>query len=142
MLIDRGEVKKKIRRCRPYANGERSTAKRKCVNYRSRTRRSSSFAAICAGRRQRRTADWASIRRSRPHIIRPAHLIWKLPLLDNNGKFSGQYELRLDGRADVGGAIAPALLIFTRIGPDAGHRAGWYNHYGRVWVLKARWARR
>ena len=27
--------------------------------------------------------------------------------------------------------------IYQGIGPDAGHRAGWYNHYGRVWVLKA-----
>lgn len=26
--------------------------------------------------------------------------------------------------------------IYQGIGPEAGHRAGWYNHYGRVWVLK------
>lgn len=68
VLIDRGEVKKKICRCRLYANGERSTAKRKCVNYWSRTRRSSSLSRnLCAGQRcQRCTADWASIRRLRP----------------------------------------------------------------------------
>ena len=39
---------------------------------------------------------------------------------------------------DVGGAIKGQHFdIYQGIGPDAGHRAGWYNHYGRVWVLKA-----
>lgn len=60
-----------------------------------------------------------------------------MPLLDNNGKFNGQYELRLMVALDVGGAIKGQHFdIYQGIGPDAGHRAGWYNHYGRVWVLK------
>ncbi len=38
---------------------------------------------------------------------------------------------------DVGGAIKGQHFdIYQGIGPEAGHRAGWYNHYGRVWVLK------
>ena len=60
-----------------------------------------------------------------------------MPLLDNNGKFNGQYELRLMVALDVGGAIKGQHFdIYQGIGPEAGHRAGWYNHYGRVWVLK------
>ncbi|VEB01899.1 membrane-bound lytic murein transglycosylase A [Klebsiella pneumoniae] len=56
-----------------------------------------------------------------------------MPLLDNNGKFNGQYELRLMVALDVGGAIKGQHFdIYQGIGPDAGHRAGWYNHYGRV----------
>ena len=52
-------------------------------------------------------------------------------------KFNGQYELRLMVALDVGGAIKGQHFdIYQGIGPDAGHRAGWYNHYGRVWVLK------
>lgn len=43
VLIDRGEVKKKICRCRRSASGVRSTAKRKCVSCWSRTRRSCSL---------------------------------------------------------------------------------------------------
>ena len=55
-----------------------------------------------------------------------------------HGKFNGQYELRLMVALDVGGAIKGQHFdIYQGIGPDAGHRAGWYNHYGRVWVLKA-----
>ncbi len=64
-------------------------------------------------------------------------LLAEVPLLDNNGKFNGQYELRLMVALDVGGAIKGQHFdIYQGIGPEAGHRAGWYNHYGRVWVLK------
>ncbi|MDU5691354.1 MAG: murein transglycosylase A [Citrobacter freundii] len=64
-------------------------------------------------------------------------LLAEVPLLDNNGKFTGQYELRLMVALDVGGAIKGQHFdIYQGIGADAGHRAGWYNHYGRVWVLK------
>ena len=69
-------------------------------------------------------------------LIRPTNLA-EVPLLDNNGKFNGQYELRLMVALDVGGAIKGQHFdIYQGIGPEAGHRAGWYNHYGRVWVLK------
>lgn len=64
-------------------------------------------------------------------------LLAEVPLLDNHGKFTGRYELRLMVALDVGGAIKGQHFdIYQGIGPDAGQRAGWYNHYGRVWVLK------
>ncbi|XPE45453.1 3D domain-containing protein [Shigella flexneri] len=37
----------------------------------------------------------------------------------------------------AGESKAQHFDIHQGIGPDAGHRAGWYNHYGRVWVCKA-----
>ena len=39
---------------------------------------------------------------------------------------------------DVGGAIKGQHFdIYQGIGPEAGHMAGFFNHYGRVWVLRA-----
>ncbi len=66
-------------------------------------------------------------------LFRRYYLLAEVPLLDNNGKFNGQYELRLMVALDVGGAIKGQHFdIYQGIGPEAGHRAGWYNHYGRV----------
>ncbi len=48
VLIDRGEVKKKICRCSYTRMGRAATAKRS-ANYWSRTRRSSLAAIFCAG---------------------------------------------------------------------------------------------
>lgn len=65
-------------------------------------------------------------------------LLAEVPLLDNQGKFTGQYQLRMMVALDVGGAIKGQHLdIYQGIGDDAGHRAGWLNHYGRVWLLKS-----
>ncbi|XBS68999.1 murein transglycosylase A [Acerihabitans sp. KWT182] len=64
-------------------------------------------------------------------------LLAEVPLLDNNGKFTGKYEMRLMIALDVGGAIKGQHFdIYQGIGPEAGQAAGFYNHYGRVWVLK------
>lgn len=38
-------------------------------------------------------------------LFRRTTLLAEVPLLDNNGKFNGQYELRLMVALDVGGAI-------------------------------------
>lgn len=64
-------------------------------------------------------------------------LLAEVPLLDNKGKFTGKYEMRLMIALDVGGAIKGQRFdMYQGIGPEAGHSAGYYNHYGRVWVLK------
>ena len=79
----------------------------------------------------------ASVASDRSIIPAGTTLLAEVPLLDKNGKFTGQYELRLMVALDVGGAIKGQHFdIYQGIGADAGHRAGWYNHYGRVWVLK------
>lgn len=64
-------------------------------------------------------------------------LLAEVPLLDDNGKFTGKYEMRLMVALDVGGAIKGQHFdMYQGIGPEAGHAAGYYNHYGRVWLLK------
>ncbi|NDL65532.1 murein transglycosylase A [Acerihabitans arboris] len=79
----------------------------------------------------------ASVASDRSLIPAGTTLLAEVPLLDNAGKFTGKYEMRLMVALDVGGAIKGQHFdIYQGIGPDAGHAAGYYNHYGRVWVLK------
>jgi len=79
----------------------------------------------------------ASVAADRALISPGTALLAEIPLLDNNGKFTGKYEMRIMVSLDVGGAIKGQHFdIYQGIGPDAGHMAGWFNHYGRVWVLK------
>lgn len=48
----------------------------------------------------------------------------------------GKYEMRLMVALDVDNAINGQYFdLYQGIGPAAGHSAGYYNHYGRVWVL-------
>lgn len=64
-------------------------------------------------------------------------LLAEIPLLDNLGKFTGKYQLRLLIALDTGGAIKGQHFdIYQGIGDAAGHQAGWINHYGRVWLLQ------
>ncbi|HDS7362873.1 murein transglycosylase A [Morganella morganii] len=64
-------------------------------------------------------------------------LLAEVPVLDNQGNFTGRYDMRLMIALDVGGAIKGHHFdIYHGIGHDAGLMAGFYNHYGRVWVLK------
>ncbi|WP_127960109.1 murein transglycosylase A [Serratia microhaemolytica] len=64
-------------------------------------------------------------------------LLAEVPLIDNQGKFTGKYQLRLMVALDIGGAIKGHHFdIYQGIGEEAGHVAGYYNHYGRVWVLQ------
>lgn len=79
----------------------------------------------------------ASVASDRSLIPAGTALLAEVPLLDNDGKFTGKYEMRLMVALDVGGAIKGQHFdIYQGIGHEAGHAAGFYNHYGRVWVLK------
>jgi membrane-bound lytic murein transglycosylase A len=71
------------------------------------------------------------------HLLAPGSvLLVEMPLLNQQGKFTGQRELRLMVVLDVGGAInGQHLDIYQGIGPSAGQLAGFYNHYGRVWLI-------
>lgn len=63
-------------------------------------------------------------------------LLVEMPLLNQQGQFTGQRELRLMVVLDVGGAIKGQHLdIYQGIGSAAGQLAGYYNHYGRVWLI-------
>lgn len=80
----------------------------------------------------------AAVASDRSLIPAGTTLLAEVPLLDNNGKFTGNYEMRLMIALDVGGAIKGQHFdIYQGIGPQAGQAAGFYNHYGRVWVLKS-----
>lgn len=79
----------------------------------------------------------ASVASDRSLIPAGTTLLAEVPLLDNLGKFTGQYQMRLMVALDVGGAIKGQHFdIYQGIGHEAGQAAGFYNHYGRVWVLK------
>lgn len=79
----------------------------------------------------------ASVASDRSLIPTGSVLLVEVPLLDDNGQFNGQRELRLMVALDVGGAIKGQHLdIYQGIGDEAGEQAGFYNHYGRVWLIK------
>ncbi|HEI6966606.1 TPA: murein transglycosylase A [Yersinia enterocolitica] len=79
----------------------------------------------------------ASVASDRSLIPPGTTLLAEVPLLDDQGKFTGQYQMRLMVALDVGGAIKGQHFdIYQGIGHEAGQAAGFYNHYGRVWVLK------
>ncbi|AUX94592.1 murein transglycosylase A [Mixta gaviniae] len=79
----------------------------------------------------------ASVAADRSLIPPGTVLLAEVPLLTPKGKFSGKYEMRLMVALDVGGAIKGQHFdIYQGIGPEAGHLAGFFNHYGRVWVLR------
>ncbi|ATZ12486.1 murein transglycosylase A [Erwinia amylovora] len=79
----------------------------------------------------------ASVAADRALIPAGTALLAEIPLLNNNGKFTGKYEMRMMVSLDVGGAIKGQHFdIYQGVGREAGHMAGWFNHYGRVWVLK------
>ncbi|NUF49997.1 murein transglycosylase A [Gilliamella sp. ESL0250] len=60
-----------------------------------------------------------------------------VPLLDENGQYRGRRETRLMVALDVGGAIKGQHFdLYLGIGDKPGKLAGYYNHYGRAWVLK------
>ncbi|HBZ17600.1 murein transglycosylase A [Pantoea sp. NPDC088449] len=80
----------------------------------------------------------ASVASDRSLIPAGTVLLAEVPQLNEKGKFNGKYEMRLMVALDVGGAIKGQHFdIYQGVGPDAAHLAGFYNHYGRVWVLKA-----
>lgn len=80
----------------------------------------------------------ASVASDRSLIPAGTTLLAEVPLLDNKGQFTGKYEIRLLIALDVGGAIKGQHFdLYQGIGPAAGHSAGYYKHYGRVWVLSA-----
>ncbi|MDH2998122.1 murein transglycosylase A [Pasteurellaceae bacterium LFhippo2] len=64
-------------------------------------------------------------------------LLVEMPLIDNNGNYTGKREMRLMVALDRGGAVKGQHFdLYQGIGDKAGHTAGLMKHYGRVWVLR------
>jgi membrane-bound lytic murein transglycosylase A len=80
----------------------------------------------------------AAVASDRSLIPSGTTLLVEVPDLNEQGKFAGSYHMRLMVALDVGGAIKGQHFdMYQGIGHDAGQAAGYYNHYGRVWVLKS-----
>ncbi|MDO4697853.1 MAG: murein transglycosylase A [Pasteurellaceae bacterium] len=64
-------------------------------------------------------------------------LLVEMPLIDQQGNWTGQHQLRLMVALDRGGAVKGQHFdLYQGIGEAAGHQAGLMKHYGRVWVLQ------
>lgn len=63
-------------------------------------------------------------------------LLVEMPLVDQQGNWTGKHEMRLMVALDVGGAVKNQHFdLYQGIGDKAGHQAGHMKHYGRVWLL-------
>ncbi|MDF7681631.1 murein transglycosylase A [Enterobacteriaceae bacterium ESL0689] len=140
-LIDRGEIKKENMSMQAIRQwGERHSE----AEVRALLEQNPSFVffkpqsfAPVKGASAVPLIDRASVASDRSIVSPGTALLAEIPLLDSQGRFTGQYELRLMVALDVGGAIQGHHFdIYQGVGEEAGQRAGWYNHYGRVWLLK------
>ena len=63
-------------------------------------------------------------------------ILAEVPLLDKEGNWTGQHQLRLLIALDVGGAVKKGHLdLYHGMGEQAGVAAGHHKHFGRVWKL-------
>jgi len=63
-------------------------------------------------------------------------ILAEVPLLNEDGTWSGVHQLRLLIVLDTGGAVKQNHLdLYHGMGPRAGIEAGHYKHFGRVWKL-------
>ena len=63
-------------------------------------------------------------------------ILAEVPLLNQDGTWSGAHQLRLLLVLDTGGAVKQNHLdLYHGMGPRAGTEAGHYKHFGRVWKL-------
>lgn len=79
----------------------------------------------------------ASVASDKSLIPTGSVILVDVPLLDKDGQYRGRREVRLMVALDVGGAIKGHHFdLYLGIGDKAGRQAGYYNHYGRAWVIK------
>lgn len=141
ILIERGEIAKKdmsMQAIRKWAASHNEAEVRKLLE------QNPSFVffrpaknALVTGASAVPLVAKASVAADRLLIPAGTTLLAEVPLLNNQGKFTGQYQMHLMVALDVGGAIKGHHFdIYHGIGHEAGQVAGLYNHYGRVWVLQ------
>jgi membrane-bound lytic murein transglycosylase A len=72
----------------------------------------------------------------RRYIPMGSVLLAEVPLLNAQGKWTGQHVLRLLLALDTGGAVKGNHLdLYQGMGAHAGEKAGQYRDFGRVWML-------
>nr|WP_086939102.1 murein transglycosylase A [Thaumasiovibrio occultus] len=78
----------------------------------------------------------ASVAADRAHLPMGSVLLIEVPVLDEQGVWTGRHELRLVLVLDTGGAVKGNHLdLYHGKGDDAGTQAGHYKHFGRVWKI-------
>lgn len=79
----------------------------------------------------------ASVASDKSLIPTGSVILVDIPLLDSDGQYRGRREVRLMVALDVGGAIKGHHFdLYLGIGDKAGEQAGYYNHFGRAWLIK------
>ncbi|MDG6882516.1 Membrane-bound lytic murein transglycosylase A precursor [Phocoenobacter uteri] len=79
----------------------------------------------------------ASVASDRNIVPSGTPLLVETPVVDEDGDWTGEHEMRLMVALDVGGAVKGQHFdIYQGIGKKAGRKAGLMKHYGRVWLLK------
>ncbi len=78
----------------------------------------------------------ASVAGDREILPMGTPILAEVPLLDNNGQWTGVHVLKLLLVLDTGGAVKKGHLdLYHGMGHRAGIAAGHYRHFGRVWKL-------
>lgn len=63
-------------------------------------------------------------------------ILAEVPQLDAQGEWTGHHVLKLLMVLDTGGAVKGSHLdLYHGLGKQAGKNAGYYKHFGRVWLL-------
>ena len=80
----------------------------------------------------------AAVAGDRDYLPMGSVILAEVPQLDANGVWTGHHVLKLLMVLDTGGAVKKNHLdLYHGLGVQAGKNAGYYKHFGRVWVLTA-----
>ncbi|MFO6422562.1 murein transglycosylase A [Motilimonas sp. KMU-193] len=78
----------------------------------------------------------AAVAGDRSHLPMGSVILAEVPQLDAKGEWTGHHVLKLLMVLDTGGAVKGSHLdLYHGLGIQAGRNAGYYKHFGRVWLL-------
>lgn len=78
----------------------------------------------------------ASVAADRQYLPMGSVLLAEVPSLDKDGNWNGKHVMKLLMALDTGGAVKKSHLdLYHGIGPEAGVKAGYRKHFGRVWTF-------
>ncbi|WP_294615498.1 murein transglycosylase A [uncultured Gilliamella sp.] len=141
LLVEQGEIKKEnmsIQSIREWAKNKREKQlKALLIQNRSFVFFKPQYNAEVKGAAAVPLVANASLASDKSLIPTGSVVLVDVPLLDNDGRYRGRRETRLMVALDVGGAIKGQHFdLYLGVGDKSGKVAGYYNHYGRAWVIK------
>ncbi|MDO6527628.1 murein transglycosylase A [Motilimonas sp. 1_MG-2023] len=78
----------------------------------------------------------AAVAADRAYLPMGSVILAEVPQLDAKGVWTGHHVLKLLMVLDTGGAVKKNHLdLYHGLGVQAGRNAGYYKHFGRVWLL-------